>query len=173
MSSPAPIQDLIKAELLRNRYFSDAAAMTPRPVPIISIDDGDIETNLESKVTGVLTGGLAISILLPFGNNLEPEHFVTCPVFAVTISAAEYSLVNRAATGFQKPAYNAIRKLSAPWQADGGGGLNAWNPGPPFSAFKFIGFPDPFRQKTKNGNSLLIYTAVFETSEMIVGEAQP
>jgi hypothetical protein len=171
MPSPAPIQDLIKTQLLLNHYFSNAAAHSPRPVPILSIDDGDIENVIEQK-TSVLHGGLAISILLPFGQNLEPQHFVTCPVFAVTIAAAENSIINRASSGLQKPAYHAIRKLSSPWRADGGGGLNGWHPGPPFSQFKFIGFPDPFRQKTKSGNSLLVYTAVFETSEMIVGEAQ-
>ncbi len=167
MSAPNAIQDLGKAQLLKNPFFSDSLADVPNPVPIVTADDGDIENELEKRLS-VLKGGLAITLLIPVGSNEENKvHGIVCPKLMVEISAVEFVTFNRSSSGMNKKAYDAIRKIMASYKADGTGGLNFWNPGPPFSRLEFSHFEEMGVKTAKSNKTLLIYRALFETTEMI------
>lgn len=165
MSSINAIQDRIETQLLRNNWFSDALASVPRPVPIITADDGDIATEVERTVAE--SGGIAVVVLIPFGKNLQPEHGVSIARLTVEISVIEAVIINRSSSGLNKKAYDAIRKIVAPWKADGTGGLQFWKPGPPFSRLEFQEFDEGAVSSQSDDKTLLVYRALFETTETI------
>jgi hypothetical protein len=165
MSSPNPIQLRIKTQLLLNPYFSDALVVTPNPVPIITADDGDIEGEIERQVS-IYTGGMAITILIPFGSQIDPKVPRTQLQNIIEVSASEETVINRSATGFQKKAYDAIRKIMAPWKSNGLGGLHHWEPAGGWGRFELKDFGE-FGAKTKSGKTLLLYRALFEATETI------
>jgi hypothetical protein len=174
MSAPNTIQDLIKAQLLRNNFFSGEDVDPVRPVPIIVSDDGDIANTIE-KATSVLGGGLAITIFIPVGRNPNPQSQAVIPELTVEISATENVLINRSANGFNKKGYTAIRKIMAKHLPTNQGGLHFWNPGAPFTRFEFQEFGEFFDVRSSAltsagrtaGKGLLVYRAFFKTTEAI------
>jgi hypothetical protein len=150
------IQERIKTQLLLNTWFTG--------VEIITADDGDIENELDRRLSPL--DGLAITILIPVGANLDPVSNLVAPKLIVEVTASEKVTINRSAGGLNKRAYDAIRKIMAPVKPDGTGGLHFWEPDSPFSRLEFQEFGE-FGAKTKGGKSLLLYRALFETTEII------
>lgn len=156
-----PLQDRIKARLARIAYFT-----TPRSVPVVTVDDGDILTKILEK-TSALDGGLAICVLTPVGQNGNPDLPGVNLTLQVEIAVVEISVINRAATGLQKPSYEAARKLMRPVMNKGEdlGGLHFWEPGAPFAKLKLQSFEEV--TATVKGKGLLVYRVMFECREII------
>jgi hypothetical protein len=156
-----PLQALIKAQLLKNAYFT-----TPNTMSIVTIDDGDI-LDLIDKTLSPLNGGVAVSIEIPDGKHLAPTSSAVNLNQVVEIAATELWLINRAATGSGKSAYAVIRKIMATWQPDNSGGLHFWPPGNPFTRLEFQDY-GAGRGKFPSGKSAVVYRASFAVKEIII-----
>ena len=161
MSAPGenPLQARIEAQLKRNGYFT-----TPKAIPMVTVDSGDLSDKLQAALSP-LGGGVAISILTPFGVNPEPNSGAVNLELEVEIAASEIWAINRGAAGMGKPAYEVIRKIIAPWRVDQQGGLHFWNPGPPFGRMEFEDFDEV---QVKMGNQgVLMNRALFRVREQL------
>ena len=153
MPSLSPIQDLIKARIAAQTYFSSPTAVT-----IITEDDGDIETRVLTAIAGL--GGMAVLILVPTGENVDPGKSGAVYSLNIEVHLVESPIINRA--GMNKPAYVACRKLLA---SVASGGLDGWDPGAPFSPLEAQGYEATAGEVNSQG--LIIYTAKFKCSETI------
>lgn len=152
-----PLQLLIKTRLAAMAYFT-----TPTVVPIFTEDSGDLENKILTKL-GTLGCGVAVTVLIPSGRHCDPRKGApTNLLLEAEITVSENSIINRDATGAQKPAYSAIREII---KHASEGGLQGWWPGAPFSRMEFIEFQAD--SGTVKGQNLIIYSAKFEVKELL------
>lgn len=154
-----PIQERVVEQLQKNLYFT-----APKAIPLLTVDAGDLQDLILQKVN-VVGGGVAVTVLTPFGENPEPNSGAVNLDLQLEISASEIHLVNRAASGINKPAYAVIRQIMRPYRPDNQGGLHFWKPGPPFTRLELQDF-DEIGVKVK-GASILTYRAIFGVREML------
>lgn len=160
-----PIQERARLQLLKNAWFAG--------VTIGTEDDGDIEDVIAKAINVVGKGGMAISIQVPIGDNLQPQHGVTNLLNMVQITAAEHPQINRGAGGLKKTAYQAIRKIMEPYRPDNQGGLHHWSPpGLFFGRFELQGYTNGagvLKPKSGAQTPVILYRAIFECLELLPG----
>ena len=121
MSSPHPLQEAIRNYLLEHDWFKH-----PRPIPIFTRDEGDLQNRILAAL-GSLDGGLAVLVTVPSGMNNSPESAAVRLDSQVFIECFELPLVSRAPGGIGKTAYGAARLLERPHSGPNKG-LHGWLP---------------------------------------------
>lgn len=151
------IQELAIGQLRKNSYFAE-------PMPMLGVDAGDLQDIILKAVNPLK--GCAMTFMAPVGEQVDPKTGAVILHQLLEVSAIEQPRINRAAGGMGKPAYQAIRKVMAPFRPDGTGGLHHWEPGVPFTRLELIDY-DVLPVKVKE-TTLVIYQAVFQFKEAII-----
>ena len=91
------IQSEIKARLDAQEFFSDSAAATPRPIPVLTEDLKDIGNQIQ---LGLARLGLAVVVVLPAARSSNGE--IPGPLWdsiEIVVRVMENVVINRGATG--------------------------------------------------------------------------
>ena len=166
MSAPHSVQDAIKNFLLGHPWIALGPA-----IPVFTQDDGDL-VNKISITLGPAGVGICVLITIPAGHNLDPRSHRVELVEQVEIRVIECPIINRAAGGTQKTAYQTIRAIMAPWKGSRQPsvvdpaqlGLAGWCPGVAgCSHLRLIHFA---AETDPSGQSLML-GALFEFNETL------